>query len=107
MSSTPINPQYVSHENMESMANKSEVFFVDILMKNKAVHADMVDIMEYMQDRLGEEFSTCKMLSEGDQLTCVAPRLSRQQEVSTSFIFRLIFTAVHTLFILYNDIIIT
>lgn len=63
-------PQHVSHENMESMALKSEVFFVDVLMKNEAVHADMVDIMEYMQDRLGEEFSTCKVLSGGDQLTC-------------------------------------
>ena len=39
-------------------------------MKNEAVHADMVDIMEYMQDRLGEEFSTCEVLSGGDQHTC-------------------------------------
>jgi hypothetical protein len=63
-------PQHVSHENMESMALKSDVFFVDVLMKNEAAHADMVDIMEYMQDRLGEEFSTCTLLSGGDQLTC-------------------------------------
>ena len=54
---------------MESMVLKSEVFFVDVLIKNEEVHADMVDIMEYMQDCLGE-FSTCKMLLGGDQLTC-------------------------------------
>ena len=52
---------------MESMALKSEVFFVDILMKNEAVHADMVDIMVYMQDQLGEVPLT---LPGGDQLTC-------------------------------------
>ena len=63
-------PEHVSHENMESMARKSEVYFVDVLMKNEAVHADMVDIMVYMQDRLGEVPSTCKVLSGGDQLTC-------------------------------------
>ena len=63
-------PEHISHENMESMALKSEVFFVDVLMKNEALHADMVDIMVYMQDRLGEEPLTCKVLSGGDQLTC-------------------------------------
>ena len=71
---TPLSkqvPTHISHEHSESMALKSEVFFVDILMKNEAVHTDMVDIMVYMQDLLGKDVpSGCKVLSGGDQLTC-------------------------------------
>ena len=70
---TPLSkqvPAHISHEHSESMALKSEVFFVNVLMKNEAVHTDMVDIMVYMQDLLGKDVpSTCKVLS-GDQLTC-------------------------------------
>lgn len=61
------------------MALKSEVFFVDVLMINEVVHADMVDIMENMQDRLGEVPQTYKVLSGGDQLTC-----ERQANAQTS-----------------------
>ena len=44
-------PEHVSHKNMDSMGLKSQVFFVDVLMKNEA-------------DRLGEStFDMQEMIS--------------------------------------------
>ena len=64
-------PAHINHEHSEDMAKKSEFFFLDVLMKNEAVHADMVDIMQCMQDYLGKDSSPPhKILSGGDQLTC-------------------------------------
>lgn len=47
---TPLSkqvPAHIRHEQSKSMALKSEVFFVDDVMKNEAVHADMIDIVLY------------------------------------------------------------
>ena len=38
-------PAHITHEYSEDMARKSEFFFLDVLMKNEAIHADRVDIM--------------------------------------------------------------
>lgn len=64
-------PANISHEHSEKIAKESEFFFLDVLMKNEAIHADMVDIMQCMQDYLGKDNSPPhKVLSGGDQLTC-------------------------------------
>jgi len=51
------------------MAQKSEVFFLDVLMKNEANHSDMLDIMKVEQGYLGEN-STIGGFLRADQLTC-------------------------------------
>ena len=53
------------------MKQKSEIYVLDVLMKNEACHADMLEIMTALQSYLGEYFpSSRKILSGGDQLTC-------------------------------------
>ena len=50
-------PAHISHVHSEDMAKKSEFFYLDVLMKNEAVHADMVDIMQHMQGYLDQDNS--------------------------------------------------
>ena len=55
------------------MAQKSEAHVLDVLMKNEAKRAAMLDIMKSLQSYLmvGSEFpESLKVLSGGDQLTC-------------------------------------
>ena len=53
------------------MAKKSDVIVLDVLMKNEAKNADMLDIMQAVQEYLGEDFPPDqRVLSGGDQLTC-------------------------------------
>ena len=64
-------PQHIPHQYSDSMAEKSDTYFLDVLTKNEARHADMVEIMQAMQGYLGEDFPCDKrVLSGGDQLTC-------------------------------------
>ena len=64
-------PAHISHDYSDNMAQKSDVFFLDVLMKNEALHSDMVDIILHMHDYLGEDNPLPhKVLSGGDQLTC-------------------------------------
>ena len=52
------------------MSQKSEVYALDVLLKNEAKHADMVDIMRTIQGYLGEEYDgKRRVVSGGDQLT--------------------------------------
>ena len=64
-------PAHITHQYSEEMAKKSDVVILDVLMKNEAKHADMLDIMHAMQSYLGEDFPPDqRVLSGGDQLTC-------------------------------------
>lgn len=64
-------PKHVPHQYYSEMSQKSETYFLDVLMKNEAKHSDMVDIMVTAHNYLGEDFPPdSKVLSGGDQLTC-------------------------------------
>ena len=53
------------------MAQKSEVFVLDVLMKNETKHTDMIEIMQTYQNYLGDHYDPVRrVLSGGDQLTC-------------------------------------
>ena len=68
-----IPPEHILHKYSKQMAQKSEAHVIDVLMKNEAKGADMLDIMESLQSylKVGAEFpESLKVLSGGDQLTC-------------------------------------
>ena len=74
--------QHIHHQYSAEMAQKSEVYALDILMKNEARHADMIDIMRTLQGYLGKDYNSERRVpSGGDQLTCErqvgAQRLTR------------------------------
>ena len=80
-------PQHIVHKYSSEMAQKSEVYALDVLMKNEAKHGDMIDIMRTLQGYLGKDYSDEKVVvCGGDQLTCErqvgAQRLSRCAESS-------------------------
>lgn len=60
---------HIPHQYHSEMAQKSETYFLDVLMKNEAKHSDMVDIMITLHNYLGKTFKG-KVISGGDQLTC-------------------------------------
>lgn len=63
--------QHIEHQYSAEMSQKSEVIVLDVLMKNEASRADMLDIMNHIQGYLGKGFPSDKrVLSGGDQLTC-------------------------------------
>lgn len=64
-------PKHILHQYSREMAMKSEVYTLDVLMKNEAKHEDMIDIMRTLQGYLGKEYSEeRRIVSGGDQLTC-------------------------------------
>ena len=64
-------PKHILHQYSREMAQKSEVYTLDVLMKNEAKHADMIDIMRILQGYLGRGYSDEKrVVCGGDQLTC-------------------------------------
>jgi hypothetical protein len=63
-----IAPESIPHKYDSAMSQKSVTYFLDVLLKNEAKHADMIDIMRALQDYIGD--SSCKHISGGDQLTC-------------------------------------
>ena len=63
-----IAPQSIPHKYDSVMSQKSETYFLDVLLKNEAKHGDMIDIMLALQDYMGHNSYRC--LSGGDQLTC-------------------------------------
>lgn len=63
--------KHIEHCYTKEMSEKSEVYVLDILMKNEAKHKDMIDIMTRMQDYLGENYDEeRRILSGGDLVTC-------------------------------------
>ena len=62
-------PMHIPHEYYEEMCEKSDTFFLDVLLKHEAKHEDMICIMKEQQNYLGKGYSG-KVLSGGDQLTC-------------------------------------
>ena len=64
-------PDHILHCYSNEMKQKSEVYVLDVLMKNEACHAEMLDIMTAMHSYLGADFpSSRRVFSGGDQLTC-------------------------------------
>ena len=64
-------PKHTLHQYSSEMATKSEVYTLDVLMKNEAKHDDMIDIMRTLQGYLGEGYSEDRrVVCGGDQLTC-------------------------------------
>ncbi len=64
-------PQHILHTYSKVMAEKSEVYALDVLMKNEAKHDDMIAIMRTLEAYLGPEYGEeRRVASEGDQLTC-------------------------------------
>lgn len=64
-------PKHIHHKYSKEMAQKSEVVVLDILMKNETDHKDMLEIMNIMQNYLGDSYPhERRILSGGDHLTC-------------------------------------
>ena len=64
-------PDHIIHKYSQQMATKSEVSVIDVLLKDETRHADMIEIMHFMQESLGNEFPNDKqVLSMGDLVTC-------------------------------------
>ena len=68
---SPAVPNHILHKYSKEMARKSDVHVVDVLIKNKASHSDMVEIMQHQRSFVNESFPEghC-ILSGGDHLTC-------------------------------------
>ena len=49
-------PKHIEHKYSEQMSTKSDVVVLDVLMKNEATSAGMLDIMKTMQEYLGKDF---------------------------------------------------
>ena len=52
-----------------NICDKSDTFFLDVLIKNEAKHEDIIHIMQQEQKYIGKGYRG-KVLSGGDQLTC-------------------------------------
>lgn len=64
-------PKHILHRYSKEMSKKSEVVVIDILMKNETKRKDMLDIMNAMQDYLGDNYPEDRhVVSGGDHLTC-------------------------------------
>lgn len=63
--------KHILNQYSNEMSQKSEVYVLDVLMKNEASHKDVIDIMKTCQGYLGEDYpATRRVLSGGDHLTC-------------------------------------
>lgn len=62
--------KHIKHVYSQEMSMKSDVFVLDILMKNETTKKDMIDIMTAIQDYLGKDYCTNHQVAcGGDQLT--------------------------------------
>ena len=62
-------PKHILHKYSGVMSKKSDVVVLDVLMKNKAKHKDMLDIMRLLQDYLGNNYpDNRQVLAGGDQM---------------------------------------
>ena len=68
---------HIPHIDSSDMAKKSDTIVLDVLHKNEAKHADMIDIMVEQQSYLGPDFSG-SVLSGGDLMTCERQTGSKQ-----------------------------
>lgn len=70
-------PNHIMHKYSLIMAEKSEVAVLDVLHKNEVCHKDMLDIMKYAQNYLGNDYSGT-VPSGGDLLTCERQRCAQR-----------------------------
>lgn len=68
---------HIKHPHSTEMATKSEVAVLDVLHKNEAKAADMIDIMTEEQSYLKDSIELTVM-SGGDQMTCERQRCSKK-----------------------------
>ena len=47
---------HILHEHYEEMCDKSDTFFLDVLIKNEAKHEDMIHIMQQEQKYIGKGY---------------------------------------------------
>ena len=61
---------HIPHQYSKEMSKKSNLAVLDVLLKNEACSADMIDIMRTMQGYLGKDYlPEHRVASGGDQLT--------------------------------------
>ena len=64
-------PKHILHRYSKEMAKKSEVIVLDVLIKNETVHKDMIEIMQVMQEYLGDDYpEEHRLAAGGDHVTC-------------------------------------
>ena len=82
---TPLSkaiPKHITHQYSTEMSKKSEVVVLDALMKNETKHADMIAIMNTMQEYLGSDYDEeRRVLSGGDQVTYYEPQIGSQKHM--------------------------
>ena len=62
---------HILHKNSKQMTKRSDEHVFDVLLKNEAAHAEMIDIMSHQQSFITDDFPPGhKLMSVGDQLTC-------------------------------------
>ena len=62
---------HIPHQYSKEMSEKSQIAVLDVLVKNEASGAEMIDIMKTMQGYLGNGYpAERRVASGGDQLTC-------------------------------------
>ena len=76
--------QHIHHQYSAEMAQKSEVYALDILMKNEARHADMIDIMRTLQGYLGKDYNSERRVPTPRTLLCITTNNSADIELSLS-----------------------
>ena len=63
--------KHIRHVYSKEMSGKSEVYVLDILMKNETTRKDMIDIMKTIQDYLGKDYNEDRRVAcGGDHVTC-------------------------------------
>lgn len=60
-----IVPKHILHDYSKEMAQKSEVYALDVLMKNEAKHDDMISIMRTLQGYLGDNYCDQRIVACG------------------------------------------
>lgn len=74
-------PKHISHAYSIEMSKKSEVIVLDVLMKDKTKHADMINIMSTMQEYLGSDFSEERRVLCGGNLLARERRIGSQKHI--------------------------
>ena len=57
--------KHIPHRYSAQMCRRSDVSVLDVLMKNEAKHKDMLDIMNMLQDYLGENYPDDRQVLSG------------------------------------------
>lgn len=76
---------HIPHQYSKEMSKKSNLAVLDVLLKNEACSADMIDIMRTMQGYLGKDYlPERRVASGGDQLTCERQAASQRHMMDSN-----------------------